>query len=158
MEEAGYSSPQPPSGAPCAGHSGNPATGVCERCGDFMCGLCTTHVEGRSYCPKCFDLLYARGSLGFTQRQFTLPGLALGLGIAGLAMSLLCFCVVNVLASIPLGAAGLGMALRGLKEHRERPDLPNRGMTVTGLVFSILALLLSAGEIVFWLYTFLRRL
>ena len=36
-----------------------------------MCQLCTTFVEGRYYCPRCFDLLYTRGSLQFTQRQFT---------------------------------------------------------------------------------------
>src|SRR5688500_6260874 len=41
--------------APCASHPGNRATAVCERCGDFMCRLCTTAVEGRAYCPKCFD-------------------------------------------------------------------------------------------------------
>src|SRR5436309_3067952 len=51
----------------CVAHPNNSATDACERCGDFMCAVCRTNVEGRSYCPRCFDLLYNRGSLQFTQ-------------------------------------------------------------------------------------------
>lgn len=113
--------------APCAGHPENPASQVCERCGDFMCRLCTTVVEGRAYCPKCFDLLYSRGALGFTQRQFTLPGITLTLGI-GAFLTSGCF-----LLGLPLGIAGLITGFRAMKEHRARPDLPKRGVTIAGL-------------------------
>jgi hypothetical protein len=128
--------------AACANHPGNAAAGVCERCGDFMCRLCTTTVEGRHYCPKCFDLLYNRGSLQFTQRQFTLPGNAFGLGLGALLSSCLCF------LSIPLGIAGLWYGIRALKEYGERPDLPNRWMANTGLVLSVLGILVGVGTIV----------
>ena len=40
-----------PPGAQCAIHPANPATGVCERCGNFMCADCTPNGEPR--CPTC---------------------------------------------------------------------------------------------------------
>jgi hypothetical protein len=117
--------------ATCAGHPENPAATVCERCGDFMCRLCTTHVEGRAYCPKCFDLLYSRGALGFAQRQFTAPGITLALGLAALFLLCLCFPL-----SIPVGVGGLVTGARALREYRARPELPNRGLTVGGMALS----------------------
>lgn len=42
--------PAPP-GAQCAIHSGTPASAVCARCGNFMCGACMADGEGR--CPAC---------------------------------------------------------------------------------------------------------
>ena len=158
--QAGYPAPQhgyavppvvnPAEQAPCANHPGNAASGVCERCGDFMCRLCTTTVEGRNYCPKCFDLLYNRGSLQFTQRQFVLPGVSFGLGIGSLIASCVCF------LSIPLGIAGIWTAVRALKEYGERPDLPNRWMANTGLVLSILGILEGVGTIV-WIVVMSMR-
>ncbi|MCC2670880.1 MAG: hypothetical protein K0Q72_3351 [Armatimonadetes bacterium] len=93
--------------------------------------LCTTHVEGRAYCPKCFDLLYSRGALGFAQRQFTAPGITLALGLAALFLLCLCFPL-----SIPVGVGGLVTGARALREHRARPELPNRGLTVGGMALS----------------------
>jgi hypothetical protein len=141
---------------PCAQHPGNPATHICERCGDFMCRLCTTPVEGRLYCPKCFDLLYDRGALQFAQRQFTLPGLSFGLGISGAIMSVLCSCI-NLIASVPLGIAGLWVGIRALKEMRQRPELPNRGLAIWGIVCSVVAILVSVGQLGFWIWTFTRN-
>lgn len=40
-----------PPGAQCAIHPANPASGVCERCGNFMCADCTPNGEPR--CPTC---------------------------------------------------------------------------------------------------------
>ncbi|MBM3457815.1 MAG: hypothetical protein FJX77_04705, partial [Armatimonadetes bacterium] len=65
--------PAAPGGAACAGHPGNAARIVCDRCGDFMCRLCATPVEGHTYCPACFTLLHSQGSLAFTQKSFTAP-------------------------------------------------------------------------------------
>ena len=141
--------------APCAQHPGNPASGVCERCGDFMCRLCTTPVEGRAYCPKCFDLLYNRGALQFAQRQFTLPSVTFGLGIGGFVAALICMCV-NLLISIPLGIAGIVTGTKALREYRERPELPNRALTNWGIALSVLALVLSVAQIGFWWWTFTK--
>jgi hypothetical protein len=142
--------------APCAGHPGNLAERVCERCGDFMCRICTTPVEGRAYCPKCFDLLYARGSLQFAQRQFNLPIVVLGLSLCALLFASVCP-VVGALISVPLAIGGLVMGTRALKEHREKPDLPHRGMTVAGLALSGIAILVALGWILFVLAMVIRR-
>lgn len=135
--------------APCAYHPGNAAVGVCERCGDFMCQLCTTTVEGRHYCPRCFDLLYSRGSLQFAQRQFTLPIVTLGLGIGALLSSFICLCFL----SIPVGIGGVWTGVSALKQYAERPDLPNRVVNMTGLVLSILGILVGLGEVGFFVYS-----
>jgi hypothetical protein len=140
--------------APCASHPSNPAAAICERCGDFTCALCATEAEGKQFCPRCFDLLYARGAFATSQQQFTLPGVTLGLGLAGFISSLVCFCI---LIAVPLGIGGVGTGFRALQEYRERPELPQRGMTITGLVFSTLALLISAGQVVFWAIFFANR-
>jgi hypothetical protein len=102
-----------------------------------MCRLCTTVVEGRAYCPKCFDLLYSRGALSFTQRQFTLPGVTLSFGLIAF------FTSGCVFISLPLAVVGVITGIRALKEHRARPDLPKRGMTLTGLWFSGISIVLT---------------
>lgn len=143
--------------APCAAHPANPAQFVCERCGDFMCRLCTTPTEGRLYCPRCFDLLYSRGALQFAQRQFTLPGLTFGLGLGGLALSIIGCACLPLLATLPLGIGGIWSGVRALKEYRERPELPGRGLTISGIVLSSLALVATAGWIAFWIWTFWKN-
>jgi hypothetical protein len=131
--------------APCATHPNNPAARVCERCGDFMCGLCTTFIEGRAYCPKCFDMLYRRGSLQFAQRQFALPGLALTLGILSLLANMTCF---FMWAGVPMAIGGLWAGLSAMKEHAQRPDLPNRGLSIAGIATSAIGILVAAAWIV----------
>ena len=135
--------------APCASHPGNLASTVCERCGDFMCRLCTTPVEGRLYCPKCFDLLYNRGALQFTQRQFTLPGVTLALGISSILIAATC---LGIVLMVPLGLGGIATGMRALKQHREQPELPNRGLTLTGIVLSAAGVLLGIGIIGFFVW------
>lgn len=131
--------------APCAYHPDNPASHLCERCGDFMCRLCMTPVEGRLYCPRCFDLLYNRGALQVSHRQFNLPGVTLGLGISALLMS--CACL-----GAPFGIGGIVVGMSALKEYRKRPELPGRTQTLWGLGLSIASLIVAAvtlGVIVF---------
>jgi len=140
----------PARGAPCANHPGNAADHLCERCGDFICRLCALPVEGRLYCPKCFELLYARGSLSFTQREFHLPVVSLVLGICAVLASLVCVCI-NLAVSYPLGIAAVWSGARALQEHGRRPDLPGRSLTIAGITLGALGLLVSAGFTVFWL-------
>lgn len=122
--------------APCASHPGNPATHLCERCGDFMCRLCMTPVDGRLYCPRCFDLLYRRGALQSSHRQFTLPGITLGLGISAVLMS--CACL-----GAPFGIGGVIAGMNALKEYRKRPELPGQKMTYWGLGLSVASLVIT---------------
>ncbi len=139
--------------APCVNHAANPAVGVCERCGDFMCRLCATMVEGRAYCPKCFDLLYSRGSLQFAQRQFTTPAATLALGIISGIMGLIpC---VGVLA-LPLAIGGLVLGFQALKQINARPDLPGKRGAVVGIVCSGLGILATAVWVVVWFVRFAK--
>jgi hypothetical protein len=133
--------------APCAGHPANPASRVCERCGDFMCRLCTTHVEGRAYCPKCFDLLYNRGALGFTQRQFGLPGITLTLGICSIVGFFVCMVVIGFVLAIPCGIAGIATGVRALKHYQERPELPGKAMNTWGMWLSGIGLALGIANV-----------
>jgi hypothetical protein len=141
--------------APCASHPGNAAINVCERCGDFMCRLCMTPVEGRLYCPRCFDLLYTRGSLQFTQRQFTLPGITLALGLSALLTSLCWFACMGWV-NVPLAIGGIIVGIRALKEHNLRPDLPNRGLTVAGIALSAVSVLVSLGVVTYFIVSIWR--
>lgn len=143
--------PAAPAG-PCAAHPTNPAVDVCERCGDFMCALCRTHIEGRRYCPRCFDLLYSRGSLVLSQRSFNSPTLSLVLGLVAWPT---CMCP---LVSLPAGIFGILMGANSLKEIARRPDLPGRGLAIAGIVFAGLGILVTLGYWGFMLYRLLRSM
>lgn len=42
-----------PEGAHCARHFDKPATGICARCGDFLCAACALPRQQKIYCYKC---------------------------------------------------------------------------------------------------------
>lgn len=155
----GWAQPEPvlDVDAPCAGHPSNPASRVCERCGDFMCRLCTTHVEGRAYCPKCFDLLYNRGALSFTQRQFALPGITLALGITSLVAFLVCLLFFGFILAVPAGIGGLITGARALRSYQERPELTGRQMNAVGMWLSGVGLFLGLVNFGFWVYVWVSR-
>jgi hypothetical protein len=44
-------------GARCATHAERGATGLCHRCGDYLCGLCAKRLEGRLFCAGCAERL-----------------------------------------------------------------------------------------------------
>lgn len=125
----------------CAYHANNVAAGVCERCGDFTCILCATPTEGRSYCTRCFDALFQRGSLQVAQQQFTLPQTAYTLSL----IALLLFCAWYV--AIPLGIAGIVLGIKSLRQIARQPDLPGRGKAIAAIVIGCLALLVLAGVV-----------
>lgn len=120
----------------CALHAGNLAMGSCERCGDFMCPLCAIEIEGRTYCTRCFDLLYQRGSFQIAQRAFTLPGNALKLAMLSLpGMMLYGLGCVTAVASIL-------MAVSALRQIGLRPDLPGKSQALAAIGIATVALLL----------------
>lgn len=131
----------PTTQAPCPLHPQNAAANVCERCGDFMCSLCTTRVEGRSYCPRCFDLLYQRGSLEVAQQKFTEPGTTL---LAGL-IAVFGLCPIY---TVPIAIFGIITGARGLREFRTRPDLPGYRKLIAGISLNILAILIAVGAVI----------
>jgi hypothetical protein len=140
----------PSTQAPCPLHPMNAAANVCERCGDFMCSLCTTRVEGRSYCPRCFELLYQRGSLEVAQQKFTEPGTTL---LAGL-IAVLGVCPVYTL---PIAIFGIITGARGLREFRTRPDLPGYRKLITGIGLNIFAILIAVGLVIAAVWAIMRN-
>jgi hypothetical protein len=140
----------PATQAPCPLHPQNAASNVCERCGDFMCSLCTTRVEGRSYCPRCFDLLYQRGSLEVAQQKFTAPGVTLLTGLIAV------FGVCPVY-TVPLAIFGIIAGARGLREFRTRPDLPGYKKLIVGISLNILAILIALGLIAAGIWAIIKN-
>jgi len=41
--------------ARCAAHPNNPSIGTCERCGNFLCGVCRTRWQDRALCLACIE-------------------------------------------------------------------------------------------------------
>ncbi len=128
--------------AVCAYHPENRAVLTCERCGDFICRLCTTTVDGRLYCARCFDLLFHRGALQHAQTAFKLPAISLTMGILSVVATIPFCCGI---LSLPLGVVGLVQGSRALTELKTRPNLPGRanalwgiGLSSGGLLFAIL--------------------
>jgi hypothetical protein len=133
--------------ARCATHANNHAVAACERCGDFMCGLCETPVQGRLYCPRCYDLLFQRGTVAVvTGRTSNSPTTTLVLGILSL-VGVVCFPL-----NLGLSIAALILGVSALKQIKAQPDLPGRGITITGMALSALSVL---GTILFFLWAFL---
>lgn len=124
----------------CSAHPNNSAVALCERCGDFVCRVCRTAVDGKMLCPPCFELLYARGGLTFVQRHFQLPLYALIFGICAFLTTWACVGFAFVPVSLYFGVAAL-------KEISHRPDLPGRKMAVWSIVLSIISVVIGIG---FW--------
>lgn len=135
--------PAPLADTPCSLHPHTLASQVCERCGDFMCNLCSTAFEGRFYCIRCFDLLRQRGALGGANQQ-TLSDARVALGF-GIFAFVPCVGIVLALIAAPLAGGVLVKTAR-------QPDLPGRTLAIAALVVAILAFVSQALWIAFWIF------
>jgi hypothetical protein len=130
--------------SPCALHEHQDAVAVCDRCGDFLCLLCLTPFEGRSYCLRCFDLLWERGEIG-RQRQrvrwYEDPSLAL---VGAILTWVTCFIpVVSLVPAISaVTIASLALSRRG-KELKGG----DRGVAIGSIVLAVLG---AAVAILIW--------
>jgi len=122
-------------GARCAKHGNRAATGVCTRCGDYLCGGCGRRVAERLYCGGCaeritiehsrravyalvFGLCGVHGLFPFAPAALVLAGLELGAirageappGGTGIARAALWLGLCGVV--MPLSAALVWMAAR----------------------------------------------
>lgn len=123
------------SGAPCAYHAGNLAVCPCARCGSFLCDLCATPLEGKTYCPPCFERILAAGTFQSLRNQFPRPH-AIAAALAFLA--LIPFAAV---VAIPLAVWQMG------KAWRKRSELAQRESRV-GLYLFIAILLCCLGLLI----------
>lgn len=134
--------------ARCATHANNHAVGACERCGDFMCGLCETPIQGRLYCPRCYDMLFARGAVAVASGQSNnSPSTALVLGILSVVF------VACTPINFGLAIAALVIGLGCLKQIRNQPDLPGRGMAVASLILAGISILGGLGFLAFTIFS-----
>lgn len=132
----------------CSLHANNLAHETCERCGDFMCPLCSTCYEGRFYCLRCFDLLWQRGGL-----RGTGPQSASSEAPAALVLSIISgFCFFSGFNFI-LGFIAIWLGVGTLQKTGRDPTLPGRGQAIAALIISGLSMV--AG-VLFWLVIALR--
>jgi hypothetical protein len=122
----------PDAGTPCAYHAGNLATDTCGRCGSFVCDLCATPVERKTYCTACFERLHSEGRLASLGHHLPRPhSLALVLGILSLAP-------VVGLVFVPLSI------WQGIRAGRRYRDLTEREDAV-GAYLAVTVLLVMGG-------------
>lgn len=126
-------------GARCALHSTSPASGVCDRCGAFVCFNCETLFEGKRYCPNCAKKMVQPLVRGSNQAYA-----AVVLGVMGL------HCM------FPLGIVGLvlGFLEEGAINRGESPEA-GRGLVkaakVCGyicVVATVMSAIAIAGAII----------
>jgi len=130
--------------SPCALHEHQEAVAVCDRCGDFLCLLCLTPFEGRSYCLRCFDLLWERGEIGSRKKRsrwYEDPTLALFGAIITWAT-----CFIPVVSLIP-AASAVTIAILALKQRGK--DLRG-GERATAIAAIVLAVLGALGSVFIW--------
>jgi uncharacterized RDD family membrane protein YckC len=81
----------------CAIHPGNIAGEVCERCGNFMCGLCIIRVDRKKVCASCFNLLYSQDKAFIRYASFSER-------LGALLLDILIFFVLYLIIAIVLAA------------------------------------------------------
>jgi hypothetical protein len=145
-----YAAPAAPPPLPiqsnCSLHDGQPAVALCERCGDFICLLCLTPFEGRSYCVRCFELLWGRGELDPRHRRkkfFADPGMALGAALITWGT-----CFIPFVSAIPAIGAFL---IAGIAIGKHGKDLTRREW-----VTAISAIVLALAGLIFAVWIWVR--
>jgi hypothetical protein len=120
-------------GARCASHD-RPATGLCSRCGDYLCGACGRRVGARLCCGACAGRL--------REEHSGRSVLAAVLGMLGVLGLLFLSPVALVVASAELRAIRAGQA-----------PLGGLGLARAGLIFGGCGLAMAASAVAVWLAT-----
>ena len=140
----------PGEGVRCANHQGNAAIAVCSRCGDFICGLCAIAVNGRIWCPRCFEYRLTKGDLAPPSPAANMARVALYMAIAGL---LLAPCTLGV-SSLFFGIGAIICGERAMKRAREKGSSEGRGAAVAAVTIGIIDIFLTLGAVVFFVIVF----
>jgi hypothetical protein len=118
-------------GARCARHDRS-ATGVCGRCGDYLCGGCGRRVAERLYCSACAERL--------THEHSARAVHALVLGLLGVVGLFFLAPAALVLASMELTAIRSGQA-----------PLGGRGLAAAGLILGLCGVAMVASAALLFL-------
>ena len=123
----------PESATACAKHERNTAVANCERCGNFMCGLCRIDADGVVLCPGCFERLSSEGALPSSLKSYRdYASSAAVLSLAGMFPGFWFFGFI-------FGPLVVYWAIRGFKQLQE--------MEETGRAWlMVLVILLGLGE------------
>jgi hypothetical protein len=105
--------------APCARHARNQAVASCERCGAFMCGLCSIDADDKKLCAGCFERLGSAGELADTRKGYR--------HYNGMAVHLCVFGILIWPLAILLGPLAIATALRGLKQSERFGETLGQG-------------------------------
>ncbi|MEM9189696.1 MAG: hypothetical protein AAGF12_11005 [Myxococcota bacterium] len=76
----------------CPVHPEVPATGTCERCGNFMCGECVGQIAQGTVCRACEIRIASKGKLA------QVPKVGIGLIVHGVLLC--CMSVLNVVGAV----------------------------------------------------------
>jgi hypothetical protein len=146
VEEVAASGPEGASA--CANHARNAAVTSCQRCGLFICSLCEMNVGGASYCPACFDLLRAQGSMTeVVTRKRDYASMARVTAIAGLFFSFL-------FLGLPFGILSLVYARKAFKQAKAE-QRSSAGLWVV-TIMAILEILGALALVAFLIVRFQR--
>jgi hypothetical protein len=116
-----------------------------------LCLLCLTPFEGRSYCLRCFDLLWSRGEIGRSKQRTPWnqdPHLAL---VAAILTWTVCF-----IPAVSLFPALASVIIASLALSRRGKDLTTseRVLAISSIVLAVAGLAVS---IVLWVSIFTAK-
>jgi hypothetical protein len=132
----------------CANHQGNQAFFACHHCHRCICNLCSTPVDGKVYCPQCFEGICAGGGFSFVQRNFHRPSEALFYGFITLLGLIGLFASGPISMGLLAGPFGLAIGYDGLQKIKKRPLLPGRRKIVVGLILNAIGLSIAIGYLI----------
>lgn len=133
---------------PCARHPANAAVTACNRCGDFVCSVCATPVEGAVLCVRCFEFKHGQGELYSQKSGFSLPQTSLNLGV--LSLILFWFCGLGIV----LGPSAIVTGILAIRNIRRRPGLPGEKKAISGIILGALG---TVGATAFLLWSLLSE-
>ncbi len=123
----------------CAKHPNNAAERTCGRCGDYMCAICATPVEGRLMCVKCFEHVEGAGELASARTSFKMPTFSMWLGIVSIV-----FGWANCIGLV-LGPTAVVLGILALRQIAAKPALPGRGSAIAGIVCGSIGFVVTIG-------------
>jgi hypothetical protein len=146
--------PVRPDGGSCVVHPGSAAVGACQRCGNFLCGVCRTRWRRHAVCVACLQrmleaqeaspveaaahrrqailgILFGGLAWLFTLVGFVLIRLAGNGGEANAALGGLG--VLALLPAPPLGLLGVGQGAAAIRGRGDHMILATLGLILSGL-------------------------
>lgn len=122
----------------CYYHQGTPAVGVCQGCGNAICGQCRMEMQGKVYCRSCVS----RG-IGLGKQTGEGPGT---MAIVAFVLSIVG--VSNCITAVPGMILGI-IELRRI-DRNESPE-KGRGLALAALIIGAVLTVLMVVILFFYL-------